>query len=66
MTKFLMSQYPRILYPLLDYTSETKYGIWKRIRSSGFRRFFTEAFDRLFKVRLFQVTVNDCRAGLGN
>ena len=38
----------------------------ERNRSSGIRRIFTVAFDRLFLVRLGKVNVNDCPAGLGN
>ena len=38
----------------------------ERKRSSGFRRIFTAAFDRLFQVRLGYVNVNDCPAWLGN
>ena len=35
----------------------------ERKRSSGFRRIFTEAFDRLY-FRLGWVNVDDCPAGL--
>ena len=38
----------------------------ERKRNSGFHRIFSVAFDRLFKVRLGYVNVNDCPAELGN
>ena len=48
------------LYLISQYLPKN-YQIMERKRSKGFRRIFTEAFDRLF-----QVNVNDCPAGAIN